>query len=310
MARGYPGAFGRKLNAPYVWIPLCVLFLAPFIDPRRPFRLLHLDLLVLLALRRLPLLLQPGARSGSRRRSSIRCCSTCSCACCWPASAAARARAGRWSRSPRSGCWWPGVVFLAAFRVGLNVTDSNVIDVGYAGVIGADRIVDGDAALQRQGLLAGRRARRHLRPGELPALRPVRAGAALERPLGRPARGARRGDRVRPAHDGGAVPARDAAAGRPAGAALGRGARLRLGGLPVHGLRARDELERLDRGALLRRRAARPDARRAAALGPGARRGAGARARRRSSRSCALAPLFAGRRRDEVALFALALVAA
>ena len=49
MARGYEGAFGRKLNAPYVWIPLCVLFLAPFVDPRRPFRLLHLDLLVLLA---------------------------------------------------------------------------------------------------------------------------------------------------------------------------------------------------------------------------------------------------------------------
>ena len=48
MARGYEGAFGRKLNAPYVWIPLCVLFLAPFVDLRRPFRLLHLDLLVLL----------------------------------------------------------------------------------------------------------------------------------------------------------------------------------------------------------------------------------------------------------------------
>ena len=27
MARGMSGAFGRKLNAPYVWIPLCVLFL-------------------------------------------------------------------------------------------------------------------------------------------------------------------------------------------------------------------------------------------------------------------------------------------
>src|SRR3712207_6614032 len=49
MARGYEGAFGRKLNAPYVWIPLCLLFLAPFVDPRRPFRLVHLDLLALLA---------------------------------------------------------------------------------------------------------------------------------------------------------------------------------------------------------------------------------------------------------------------
>jgi hypothetical protein len=37
-----------------------------------------------------------------------------------------------------------GLVFLTAFRVGLNVADSNVIDVGYAGVVGADRIVDGD----------------------------------------------------------------------------------------------------------------------------------------------------------------------
>ena len=36
-----------------------------------------------------------------------------------------------------------GVVFLIGFRIALNVTDSNVIDVGYAGVIGAQRIVDG-----------------------------------------------------------------------------------------------------------------------------------------------------------------------
>jgi Glycosyltransferase family 87 len=36
-----------------------------------------------------------------------------------------------------------GLVFLTAFRVGLNVADSNVIDVGYAGVLGADRIADG-----------------------------------------------------------------------------------------------------------------------------------------------------------------------
>ena len=48
MARGYSGQFGGKLNAPYVWLPLCVLFLLPFVDPRRPFRLLHLDLLALL----------------------------------------------------------------------------------------------------------------------------------------------------------------------------------------------------------------------------------------------------------------------
>ncbi len=65
MARGYQGAFGRKINAPYVWIPLCLLFLVPFVDPRRPFRMVHLDLLVLLALRRLAHLLQPRRRSAS-----------------------------------------------------------------------------------------------------------------------------------------------------------------------------------------------------------------------------------------------------
>ncbi len=49
MARGYRGAFGEHVNALYVWLPLCLLFLLPFIDWRRPFSLLHLDLLVLLS---------------------------------------------------------------------------------------------------------------------------------------------------------------------------------------------------------------------------------------------------------------------
>src|SRR5687768_5767061 len=37
------------------------------------------------------------------------------------------------------------LVFLVGFRIGMNVIDSNVIDVGYSGVIGADRIADGDS---------------------------------------------------------------------------------------------------------------------------------------------------------------------
>jgi hypothetical protein len=36
-------------------------------------------------------------------------------------------------------------VFLAGFRIGLNVQASNVIDVGYSGVVGAQRIVHGQA---------------------------------------------------------------------------------------------------------------------------------------------------------------------
>jgi Glycosyltransferase family 87 len=45
--------------------------------------------------------------------------------------------------SLRTGWLALGVVFLLAFRVALNLADSNVIDVGYAGVIGADRTTHG-----------------------------------------------------------------------------------------------------------------------------------------------------------------------
>ena len=37
------------MNHWYIWLPLALIFLAPFVDPSRPFRLLHLDLLVLLS---------------------------------------------------------------------------------------------------------------------------------------------------------------------------------------------------------------------------------------------------------------------
>ena len=77
------------------------------------------------------------------------------------------------------------LVFLVGFRIGLNVTDSNVIDVGYSGVIGAERIARRQRAVRR--LPDGQRTRRHLRSGQLPGLRPVRAGLRLGRPLGRPA---------------------------------------------------------------------------------------------------------------------------
>ena len=141
MARGYPGAFGRKLNAPYVWIPLCVLFLLPFLDVRRPFRLLHLDLLVLLAF---------GASHYFFNRGEI----GVSAPLAYPVLLYLLVRVLLAAFRPRrpSGALIPhtpltllvvGLVFLTAFRIGLNVADSNVIDVGYAGEIGADRIADG-----------------------------------------------------------------------------------------------------------------------------------------------------------------------
>jgi hypothetical protein len=142
MARGYAGAFGRKLNAPYVWIPLCLLFIAPFVDVRRPFRLLHLDLLVLLSF---------GVSHVFFNRGEI----DVSAPLVYPVLAYLLARVLLAAFRPRraSGPLVPhaplmllvvGLVFITAFRVGLNVADSNVIDVGYAGVIGADRVADGD----------------------------------------------------------------------------------------------------------------------------------------------------------------------
>ena len=140
MARGYPGAFGRMINAPYIWLPLCAIFVLGLLDWRRPFRLAHLDLLVVVAgfglshyffnegnigvsvpLAYPPLLYLLGRALwlGFRRRSGIGLRPSL------PITVLAVA-----------------TVLLLAGRIGLNVADSNVIDVGYSGVIGADRIAD------------------------------------------------------------------------------------------------------------------------------------------------------------------------
>lgn len=143
MARGYPGAFGRHVDALYIWLPLCVLFFAPFFDFRRPFSMLHLDLLVLLLFsvslaffnhgeiyQSVPLAYPPMLYLLARMLAML-----------------SRNRAERRPRPLRllvPAPWLAlAVVFLIGFRIALNVTDSNVIDVGYAGVIGAQRLVHG-----------------------------------------------------------------------------------------------------------------------------------------------------------------------
>jgi hypothetical protein len=142
MARGYPGAFGRAFNAIYIWLPLGLLFLAPFIDPRRPFRLLHLDLLVLVAFVVSHLFFEQGNIGVS-------------VPLVYPVLGYLFIRmllAGFRRDRPRSGRLVPfapiwllavGLVALIGFRVTLNMVNSNVVDVGYSGVIGADRIVHG-----------------------------------------------------------------------------------------------------------------------------------------------------------------------
>ena len=144
MARGYKGAFGRVINEPYVWLPLCLLFLVPFVDFRRPLKMLHLDLLVLLSFTvshyyfnqgdiftSVPLAYPPLAylflRLGymALRRPATR-------------PAATRLHL---NFSPK--ILFIALMLLLAFRITMNIADSNVVDVGYSGVIGAHRILEG-----------------------------------------------------------------------------------------------------------------------------------------------------------------------
>jgi hypothetical protein len=150
MARGYEGAFGRKLNAPYVWLPLCVLFLLPFVDPRRPFRLLHLDLLVLLGFSVSHLFFNRGEIGVSvplvypvLAYLMVRMLAVGLRGSRSPPGGSGRSRARLFPLFPAAAVVL-GLLFLVGFRVALNVTDSRVIDVGQSSLVGADRIADGD----------------------------------------------------------------------------------------------------------------------------------------------------------------------
>jgi hypothetical protein len=140
MARGYPGAFGRHINAPYVWLPLCAIFVLGLLDWRRPFRLAHLDLLVIVA--------GFGLSHFFFNKGNI----GLSVPLAYPPLLYLLARA-LWLgfRRVKGTGLRPSIsikvlavmtLVLVGARVALNVADSNVIDVGYSGVIGADRIGD------------------------------------------------------------------------------------------------------------------------------------------------------------------------
>ena len=104
-----------------------------------------------------------------------------------------------------------------------------------------------------------RPVRRHLRAGRLLRLRPVRAGLPVERHLGRPAGGARGLDLLRPGDDRDPLHARPPLAARPRRDRARHPALLRLGGLPLHRLRARVEHQRRAGLADARRRPLMPD---------------------------------------------------
>jgi hypothetical protein len=142
MARGGAGAFGgRTIHGVWLWLGFCALFFVGLADLRRPLSLRNLDLLALLSfsisLRMFnegevfwsaPLAYPPLVYLLGR--------------CLWIT---------RRDRPPRTAApVWPvwllaaACVFLAGFRVGLNIeAQRSVIDVGFAGVVGAQRIANG-----------------------------------------------------------------------------------------------------------------------------------------------------------------------
>jgi hypothetical protein len=143
MARGYDGAFGgREINSAGVWLAFCLLFLVGLADLRRPLSVRNLDLLALLSFSvslwffnrgdiftSVPLVYPPllyllGRMTWSGLRGRLATGSVP----VWPIWLLAAA-----------------TVFTAGFRIGLNVRASNVIDVGYSGVVGANRIANGQS---------------------------------------------------------------------------------------------------------------------------------------------------------------------
>ncbi len=139
MARGRKWSFGKRINDPRIFIPLMALFVVGLFDWRRPLSVRNVDVLMLAAFGAslyffnageifwsVPLAYPPlfwlfgrllwlGFGKGARPGYATR----------WP-------------------IWLVAglAVFALGFRAGLNVWGSNVIDVGYASVVGADRLLD------------------------------------------------------------------------------------------------------------------------------------------------------------------------
>ena len=140
MARGYSGAFGHSLNSPFVFVPLCSIFLVGLFDWKRWRRAANLDLVFLLGF---------TVSHFFFNRADI----GVSVPLQYPPLVYLLCRAlwiGFRGRGEGIRPVWPTVwlliaaLFLMGVRVGLNMADAGAIDVGYAGIVGADKIVHGE----------------------------------------------------------------------------------------------------------------------------------------------------------------------
>lgn len=171
MGRGYVGSFGGDLvNDPWLWLGLSIAFLLGLGDLRRPLSVRNLDLLAMLSLlvslwlfnegdifssipaafASLGYLLVRLAWVGSGRRLQPRRPRRLPrpagpTRAVIAAAAPSGALPARLRRGSLTLLLVAATVFALGLRIGLNAADSNVIDVGYAGVIGAHRIAHGQA---------------------------------------------------------------------------------------------------------------------------------------------------------------------
>jgi hypothetical protein len=140
MARGYSGEFAHSLNSPFIWIPLCLLFFIGLCDWRKLRRIANLDLLVLLGFGVSHFFFNQG-NIGLSVPLAYPVLVYLLVRCLW---------IGFRGRGSGLRPTWPtmwllvAALFLMGFRVGLNMADAGAIDVGYAGVTGAHKIVHGE----------------------------------------------------------------------------------------------------------------------------------------------------------------------
>jgi hypothetical protein len=143
MARGAPDGFGRALNHPWIWLPLCALFVLPFLRP--PYGALHATLAVLLMLS----FSLWAFNKGDIGKSTPIAAFVLAFVMIRMLVLGLRRRDAR-ADPPQLRLLLPVsalaviALFLVGLRVGLNLQDSRVIDVGEASVIGGDHLRKGE----------------------------------------------------------------------------------------------------------------------------------------------------------------------
>jgi hypothetical protein len=130
---------GKQLNRPGVWLAFCAIFLVGLANFRRPLTMRNLDLLVLLSFSASLWYFNHGHVFASASLAYPPLAYLLA-RCAWAAW-----RGGSGVARPLWPVWVlvAATCFLVSFRIGLTLHSSSVIDVGYAGVIGADRIEHG-----------------------------------------------------------------------------------------------------------------------------------------------------------------------